>query len=147
MSNATLEKFGYPGTLIHEYDHWCVLLRPAQVALASLVMVCKDNASQFHAISTRAFAEMATVTHDIETTLAKLFQYDKINYLMLMMVDRDVHFHVIARYAEPREFAGTVFADRGWPGPPDLNAQITPPADVSRKLLDTLVQHWPGAAE
>jgi len=31
--NDTIRKFGYPDTLIHEYDHWVVLLRPQQVTL------------------------------------------------------------------------------------------------------------------
>ena len=36
--NPTIEKFGYPGTLIGETAHWVVLLRPAQVTLGSLVV-------------------------------------------------------------------------------------------------------------
>ena len=144
MSNATLEKFGYPGTLIREYGHWCVLLRPAQVTLGSLVMVCKDTARQFHQISPDAFAEMAVVTRDIETTLSGFRKWDRINYLMLMMVDPDVHFHVIPRYEAEMEFAGTVFADQGWPGPPDLGAAITPPDEVFAGLLASLKQAWPG---
>ena len=28
--NATIEKFGYPATLIREWQHWVLLLRPAQ---------------------------------------------------------------------------------------------------------------------
>src|SRR3546814_2888106 len=33
--NETIRKFGYPATLIREYDHWVVLLRPAQLTLGS----------------------------------------------------------------------------------------------------------------
>ena len=36
--NVTMQKFGYPDTLIAEYDHWVVLLRPSQVTLGSLVL-------------------------------------------------------------------------------------------------------------
>lgn len=39
--NATIEKFGYPATLIAEFDHWLVLLRPAQPTLGSLVLAAK----------------------------------------------------------------------------------------------------------
>ena len=38
MANATMRKFGYPETLIRQWDHWAVLLRPAQVTLGSLVL-------------------------------------------------------------------------------------------------------------
>ena len=41
--NATMKKFGYPDTLIKEYSHWAVLLRPQQATLGALVLVCKDE--------------------------------------------------------------------------------------------------------
>src|SRR3954462_5399269 len=31
--NPTIEKFGYPATLLHELQHWLILLRPAQLTL------------------------------------------------------------------------------------------------------------------
>ena len=31
MPNQTAGKFGYPDTLIADYGHWCVLLRPGFV--------------------------------------------------------------------------------------------------------------------
>ena len=39
--NATLTKFGYPGTLLHESEHWCVLMRPQQVTLGALVLAAR----------------------------------------------------------------------------------------------------------
>ena len=47
MANETMRKFGYPETLIREYDHWVVLLRPAQVTLGSLVLAAKSDATAF----------------------------------------------------------------------------------------------------
>lgn len=35
MTNETILKFNYPDSLIREYDHWVVLLRPAQVTIGS----------------------------------------------------------------------------------------------------------------
>ena len=35
MINQTITKFGYPATMIREYEHWVVLLRPAQEASGS----------------------------------------------------------------------------------------------------------------
>ena len=52
--------------------------------------------------------------------LTRSFKPDKLNYLMLMMVDPDVHFHVLPRYASAREFAGKTHSDRFWPKPVDL---------------------------
>jgi diadenosine tetraphosphate (Ap4A) HIT family hydrolase len=142
MTHATLKTFGYPATLVHEYRHWCVLLRPAQVTLASLVMVCKSHETQFSAISDEAFAEMSQVTKDIEANLAAFRKWDKINYLMLMMVDRHVHFHVIPRYGDDQVFEGTVFADAGWPAVPQLGKGVTPEPAVFEKLLSELKAVW-----
>ncbi len=36
--NETIQRFGYPATLVAEYEHWLVLLRPAQATLGSLVL-------------------------------------------------------------------------------------------------------------
>jgi diadenosine tetraphosphate (Ap4A) HIT family hydrolase len=120
VSNATLKKFGYPATIIEDGRRWTVLLRPAQATLGSLVLICKEPAQTFSALSKEAFADLHEITGRIERSLKRAFDYDRINYLMLMMVDPDVHFHVIPRYAGARRFADTVFRDTGWPGPPEL---------------------------
>lgn len=146
VANQTMTKFGYPDTLIGDYGHWCVLLRPAQATLGALVMICKDEAGAFSDISPAAFAEMATVTADIESTLSSFRPYGKINYLMLMMVDPDVHFHVLPRYAETQDFHGTGFPDPGWPAVPDLSQAVTPEGDLRDALLSELRNLWPGAS-
>jgi diadenosine tetraphosphate (Ap4A) HIT family hydrolase len=145
MPNRTALKFGHPDTLIADYRHWCVLLRPGQVTLGSLVLVCKDEATRFSDISPEAFAELARAVRDIETGLAAFRPYDKINYLMLMMVDPDVHFHVIPRYGAAQSFEAVEFADAGWPGPPQLGAAVTPEADVRDRLLAAIRAAWPEA--
>lgn len=119
--NATIRKFGYPDTLLAEYGAWVVLLRPQQATLGALVLACTEPAQAFSAVSREGCAELARVSADIERVLGAQFAYDKINYLMLMMVDPDVHFHVLPRYGAPREFASVAFEDPGWPGPPRLD--------------------------
>ena len=132
--NATATKFGYPGSLLAEYDHWLVLLRPGQVTLGSLVLVCKDEAARFGEISPGASTELQRVASRIERVLAAAFQNDKINYLMLMMVDPDVHFHVLPRYASERSYEGALFRDAAWPGP----AQITRSHELADGVLESL---------
>ncbi len=128
MANQTAVRFGYPDTLIREYDHWLVLLREPQATLGSLVLCAKPDVTEFSALSTEVFEEMAVVTGDIERALKAAFSYEKINYLMLMMVDPNVHFHVIPRYSETRTACGITVADPGWPAVPRLGAaqEITP---------------------
>ena len=142
MSNATLVKFGLPATLIADYKHWAVLLRPAQVTLGSLVLGAKGDWMAFSQIPPQAFAELAHVTHCIETALRNFTAYEKINYLMLMMVDPDVHFHVLPRYEGERVHEGQAFPDAGWPGPPNLGAAVDLGTEGARRLAAHMRKAW-----
>ena len=139
--NATMTKFGYPESLICDYRRWVVLLRPHQTTLGALVLVCKDPVEAFGDISAEAFAELQEVTGDIEAGLGAFRPYQKINYLMLMMVDKHVHFHVIPRYASERQATGVTFVDRHWPKPP----LITDSQDLSDDQLQALTELLRGA--
>jgi len=143
MVNATQKKFGYPGTLIARTDRWSIQLRPAQPTLGSLVIVCTEPVTAFGAASPAAFAELQGVIANVERILGEFVSYERINYLMLMMVDLDVHFHVIPRYEKPREFAGLDFPDSGWPGPPALSDAVSLPDAVLADLTTELRAHWP----
>ena len=127
--NPTILKFGYPATLIREFDHWLVLLRPAQVTLGSLVLAAKSDTTAYSALPREAFAEQADAVAATERALAAFSRFERINYLMLMMVDPNVHFHVIPRYSEPRTWHGIDFPDAGWPGPPQLGSAIALSSD------------------
>jgi diadenosine tetraphosphate (Ap4A) HIT family hydrolase len=119
-ANDTMRKFGYPRTTLIETDRWVVLARPQQPTLGALVLACREPAKQLSDDSAAGFAEMKTLVERIERGLKTKFAWDKINYLCLMMVDPDVHFHVIPRYASLREFDGVSFPDAGWPAIPAL---------------------------
>ena len=140
--NATAKKFGHPDTLVREFAHWLVLVRPQQVTLGSLVLVCKEPVGRFSDVSAAAFAELRDVIRGVEGTLARAFRYDRINYLMLMMVDPDVHYHVIPRYAAPRRYGTTEIADRSWPGPPSLGQFCELGADEQSRLVAELRAAW-----
>lgn len=141
--NPTAVKFGYPDTLLHAYRHWLALLRPAQATLGALVLVCTEPARSFGTVSAEALAELGQAASDIETALTRAFAYDKINYLMLMMIDPDVHFHVLPRYGQTRQFAGLDFADAGWPGPPRLDTATATDAEHNRTIAEAIRSHWP----
>ncbi len=144
--NETMRKFGYPDSVVRDYEHWTVLLRPKQATLGALVLASKEPARSLGQVSAAGFAELARVTAELEAALRRAFRYDKLNYLMLMMVDPDVHFHVLPRYAEPRAFAGREFADPGWPGPPSLAACTETGADERAQIAAALSDNWPAAA-
>lgn len=140
--NATIEKFGYPETLIAEFDHWVVLLRPAQVTLGSLVLAARSDAMAFGDLEAPAHAELAVVTRAIESALSQAVGYQKINYLMLMMVDPHVHFHVLPRYEGSRDHAGILTTDAGWPGQPDLGSAVKLDAEQIATLTNWLKPYF-----
>ncbi|MGR8919032.1 MAG: HIT family protein [Gammaproteobacteria bacterium] len=140
--NATIEKFGYPATLIRDYEHWVVLLRPQQATLGALVLAAKDPVEAFGELSPLAMAELALIVPAIEHVMTDAFGYDKINYLMLMMVDPHVHFHVLPRYAATREFEQAEFDDPGWPGPPRLDHHTELDDTQFAALLGHLTRAW-----
>jgi diadenosine tetraphosphate (Ap4A) HIT family hydrolase len=123
--NETIRKFGYPETLIEEFDHWLILLRPAQPTLGSLILAAKSDVTVFADLPDAAFAELAIVSRAIETALSAAVTHEKLNYLMLMMVDPHVHYHVIPRYSCERTHEGVTFEDHGWPKLPELGKAVT----------------------
>jgi diadenosine tetraphosphate (Ap4A) HIT family hydrolase len=140
--NATIERFGYPSTLLTESASWVVLLRPQQVTLGSMVLACKLESTRFSELPADCFAELSVMTAAIEGALKKTFSYDKINYLALMMVDKHVHFHVLPRYETKREFFGVEFVDKSWPKPPDLG-QVVNLTEEAFKELHRLLKGLP----
>lgn len=141
--NDTIRRFGYPATLVAEYDHWIVLLRPAQPTLGSLVLAAKSDATAFADLEPAAYAELANVSRDIETALRAAVDHTKLNYLMLMMVDPHVHSHVIPRYEGSRSFEGRAFPDAGWPKLPALGEAVELDAAGIAAVSAWLKGFWP----
>ena len=137
-------KFGYPASLVRAYDEWTVLARPHQCTLGALILVNCNEITAFSEVSAQGFDELARVTDDIERGLAAFRPYQRINYLMLMMKDPHVHFHVVPRYARDQRFENMDVGDPGWPGVPDLGAGPTPDAEQFTALLAALKAAWPG---
>jgi diadenosine tetraphosphate (Ap4A) HIT family hydrolase len=142
MTNQTAVRFGYPETLIREYNHWFVLLREPQATLGSLVLCAKSEATDFSALPLQAHTEMGKVVSEIEHALKAAFAYEKINYLMLMMVDPNVHFHVIPRYSQPRSACGLTIPDPGWPALPQLGEAHALTPTEREALLAHISSYW-----
>lgn len=143
VTNPTAVKFGYPRTKVAETQHWLVLLRPQQPTYGALVLVCKHKAEAFSQLPADAFGDLKMAIDGIEALLKSAVEYEKINYLMLMMVDRDVHFHVIPRYEGERRHGGHTFRDAGWPGQPDLASNVALSEDEQAALAADFAARWP----
>lgn len=144
MTNPTMQKFGWPGTRIAETEHWAVMLRPQQCTLGALVLACKQPVTAFGDVDAAGHADLGLAVQGVEAMLQAAVGYEKINYLMLMMVDADVHFHVFPRYPGEKTYQDLAVEDAGWPGPPRLDAFVEPGADRAAALIAHLRAHWPG---
>ena len=138
-----MRAFGHPDSLVREYGHWVVLVRPKQVTLGALVMACKERAQSFGAVSSEAFREHERVVQDIEQGLKAFSAFEKINYLMLMMVDKEVHYHVLPRYSETRNFEGVDYPDPGWPAVPDLTSGLVLGDESLAAMVAGIRGGWP----
>ena len=141
--NDTILRFGYPETLVREYAHWVVLVRIEQITLGALVLACKEEAQRLSEVSAAAYGELKDVMMDIETALGRAFDYDKINYLALMMVDKEVHFHVLPRYAHSISAFGDSFDDPGWPAVPELGHFVALSGEQVAAVRDAISSHLP----
>ncbi len=127
---------------IKEYKHWAVLFRQKQVTIGSVIIMSKQfDKQRLGDVSTEAWAEFATVSHEVEQMLINAFGAEKFNYLALMMYDPEVHFHVIPRYSRPIECNGVRFVDADWP---DATKRIALKLDadtleaIKQKLIATI---------
>ena len=120
--DAFAAKFRLAELEVRRYRHWTWSLRPAQGTLAASVISLNRPAAAWSQVDAGENAGLSQVVADIEAVVGRLFQHDKINYLMLMMVDRHVHFHVFPRYSSARSFADQDWTDTAWPRPPELQA-------------------------
>ncbi len=143
--NATIRRFGHPATLVAEYEHWVVLLRPQTPTLGALVLAAKGEATAYGTLAATAFTEQARVVADIEAALATAVSFERINYLMLMMVDPHVHFHVIPRYEGKRSRDGVDYPDAGWPRLPELGTAATLSEAQVAEQVAWLKEVWPKA--
>ena len=81
---------------------------------------------------------MISLQGPLNATLGRAVGYAKLNYLMLMMVDPHVHFHVVPRYEGVREWNGHEFVDVGWPKVPDLGHAVALEGEELARLVDWL---------
>lgn len=113
--NQTILAFSYPDTVVKEYVHWVVMLRPLQVTLGTLIVAAKSEVTKLGDLNDDAWAEFKTVAFEMEDLLAKKFSAEKFNYLALMMKDPNPHFHLVPRYSKPVLFNGKEYFDPDWP--------------------------------
>ena len=118
-----LDKFKVEETTIFESEYWRWTLRLSQPTLGCGVLSLKRAAEKMMDLTTDEGSDLIKIIKVIEKTLYKAFPVKKMNYIMYMMVDFHVHYHIIPRYDETQTFDAVQFVDKGWPKPPVLDAE------------------------
>jgi diadenosine tetraphosphate (Ap4A) HIT family hydrolase len=133
------QSFGVDELLVLNTPAWSWSVRPAQATLGSGVLSLNRYAARFSEVTAAEMADLAALLAKLEPALKSAFACEAINYLMLMMVDKHVHFHVIPRYPAGRRFAGLEWLDSGWPALPALaDQQHRERAEVLALIRDRL---------
>lgn len=114
------EKFKVEELTILKNESWTWSVRPTQPTLGSGVISLNRYALEMSEVSSEEMKQLGKLIQTVEKTLKSAFDYNIINYLMLMMVDHHVHYHVIPRYDGKRIFENLTWIDNGWPALPTL---------------------------
>ena len=142
LLNEFRAKFRLDEYTIYKNDSWTWSLRPAQPTLGSGILSLNRYALCLSDVTEKEMIDLRLIIQVIEETTQKVFDYDIMNYLMLMMVDRHVHYHVIPRYAEKKIFADLEWQDKGWPGIPLIaENQHNNHPDIHQNLVQLLKEN------
>ena len=96
---------------------------------------------RFSEINSEEMLDFANVVKDIEKALKGAFNYDKINWLMLMMKDKHTHFHIIPRYKESRNFAAIEWKDEGGNDPLIQKRELLP-QQILNQIKEEIKKHF-----
>ena len=97
---------------------WTWSVRPDQPTLGAGIISLNRYALHLSDVSSKEMADLAGLISTLERAIKSTFNHNIMNYLMLMMVDHHVHYHLVPRYDGIREFAGLEWVDNGWPALP-----------------------------
>ncbi len=135
LEKSFAEKFDIENLLIKKTMYWLISLRPQQPTIGSMVLSLNRQCEKLSDISQNEARDLSDSFKFIEKILQASLKPAKINYLALMMIDNQVHFHVLPRYNDKILFEDQVFEDKQWPGPPSLD-----PIEINDDQLNKLLQ-------
>ena len=104
-----------PETIIERGSHWTIVLNRNQNLLGKVFLWANRPVEQVIALTDDEWLDLRLQMHRATLALIKAFQPDHFNYAFLQNQDRQVHLHVIPRYAAPRAFEGLAFSDSDYP--------------------------------
>lgn len=135
------EKFMTEELKIYESKYWEWILRKNHPTIGSSILYLKRECYSFSDLTIDEIIDYKEIVTIIEKTYKKLFNYDVMNYLMLMLVDKQLHFHVFPRYSKGVEFDNQLYKDTYWPKPVDLtenNVEMNTLYKLKKYLIENI---------
>jgi len=139
--NKFKEKFRIEELAILKTTNWTLSLRPQQITLGCLVLSLSRLCEDIGDLTDEEALELGIVFNKIKLLFEKTFMPNKVNYLLLMMVDSQVHFHVIPRYQDTVVFMDESFIDEDWPKPSNIFSTIVLGDEQLIHLRDYLTKY------
>ena len=135
-------KFKVNELTILKNEAWTWSVRPGQPTLGSGILSLNRYALHMSDVTSNEMKKLGDIIQTLENVLKKTFNYNIMNYLMLMMVDHHVHYHVIPRYDDKREFERLTWIDNGWPTLPVLgDNQYSNETEILKKIQKALIEN------
>lgn len=128
------KKFRVQELLIAQVGVWNISLRPQQPTIGSLILSLGRKCTAFSELTEQEAIDLGKAFKRIESMLKNTFNPQKINYLALMMVDNQVHYHVLPRYEGVVKIDDTEYKDHCWPVAHDLK----PLESISANVLELI---------
>jgi diadenosine tetraphosphate (Ap4A) HIT family hydrolase len=104
-----------PETIIERGSLWTLALNRNQNLLGKVMLVVNRPLEQVILLREDEWTDLRRQMRRVTLALTAAFQPDHFNYAFLQNQDRQVHLHVIPRYAASRAFAGETFEDPDYP--------------------------------
>jgi diadenosine tetraphosphate (Ap4A) HIT family hydrolase len=124
-------------TIIEHGALWTVALNRNQNLLGKVMLVVNRPLEQIILLREDEWMDLHKQMRRVTLALTAAFQPDHFNYTFLQNQDRQVHLHIIPRYAASRTCAGETFED---PDYPDHYHVPATPHNLSQEHLAALVE-------
>lgn len=110
----------YSAGVVKEYTHWVHEVSFRQHTLGSCILFAKRSVEKISDLNDEELLELKHVMRELEQAFTNIeaFQPNRVNYLQLGNAVHQLHFHVIPRYAQPREFLAKDWIDSTFGHPP-----------------------------
>jgi diadenosine tetraphosphate (Ap4A) HIT family hydrolase len=101
--------------VLWQSESWIVALNRNQNLLGKTMIVLRRRLERVAELTLDEWADLQAQLVEVTRRLDAAFSPDHYNYAFLQNFDRQVHLHVIPRYAASRELAGSRFDDPDYP--------------------------------